>query len=558
MPYVLSLETVLAYLQVLTYLNLEYYTTSHRLWEVTSFKVDLPLFLPLLLLTLVTAGWVLARKPRALFLTFIGVLSFLILDVGVALAVVSLISVIVALYLRCRLRDYCTGLLGIMFVVEASSLLHWLIFVPMEIRDPLQVLTSLELSHYYLVAQLSPIYMLAFTVVGVGVPLYHLSRKPTSTEAVSPDRSALTNRVWLVLGLTLLLSAVVVVYPYLPSINPGQINPGVDIGPYLEEYQRVVGDPSSIFTASGGDRPIYYLLLFTFQRATSLDPLMAIQYLPVILNPLLCLSAFILTREFTQDSSAAIYAAFFTASGFTLSVGMYAYFLADMLMLSIIFLSLAALVKALRDGSRLYLGAAIVLGSFTVFTHPWTFDQYMAAVGGATILSYILISREESSYWLNWVIIYCLAVAGADVLKLLLFRGSVEGIAALSLLLGNLTTIATFWLDLLNSSRFYVGGYLTNMPLLTLAALGIIRANKRTISNLILWVLLALTSALYLIGGIVVKSRLLYNIPVGLLAALGVSYIDDLGIDGRLKTVLKAVIVVSLLSYLFRDLANLV
>ncbi len=61
-----------------------------------------------------------------------------------------------------------------------------------------------------------------------------------------------------------------------------------------------------------------------------------------------------------------------------------------------------------------------------------------------------------------------------------------------------------------------------------------------------------------LIGDTVIKSRLLYNIPVGVLAAYGISYIDDLKVDRGLKMGLKLVIVVSLLSCLFRDLANLI
>ncbi|MCX6656275.1 MAG: hypothetical protein NTY03_14310, partial [Candidatus Bathyarchaeota archaeon] len=327
---------------------------------------------------------------------------------------------------------------------------------------------------------------------------------------------------------------------------------------YLADYYKIAADPSWIFTAMGGSRPIYYMLFLAFQRATSLDPLNAIRLLPILLNPLLCASVFFLTREVTRDSSAAIYAAFFTASGFALSAGMYGYWLADMLMLSIIFLSLAALLKALREKSRLFLVVAIALGSLFVFTHPWTFDQYMAAVGGAMILTLIQFRRGESTHEAKWLIIYCLVIAFTDVLKLLLLRGSVEGFATLGFLFSSLTTPSTLWLDLLNSSRFYVGGYLTNMPLLTLAAVGLVRARERTIPNLILWVLTGSTSFVYLIGDTVIKSRLLYNIPVGILAAYSLFYIDELQVDGKLKKMLKAAIVVSLVSYLFRDLANLI
>jgi hypothetical protein len=237
---------------------------------------------------------------------------------------------------------------------------------------------------------------------------------------------------------------------------------------------------------------------------------------------------------------------------------MYAYFLADILMLSLFFLSLATLFAALRKMSRPYFLASVSLGSLAVFTHPWTFDQYFVAVVGGTLLLYIINFREEGSIRIKWLVVYCLILAGTDVFKFIIFRGSVEGFAALGLVSGFLTSVSTFRVDLVNVSMFYLNGYLTNMPLLTLAVLGLARAKARTVSNLIFWVLLVTTFSAYLIGDVIVKSRLLYNIPIGLFAALGLSYIDDLVLDKRLRTMIKVVVVVLLLSYLFRDLANLV
>jgi hypothetical protein len=252
MPYIASLATVLAVLELLDYLSPEYLVMSHRFWEITSFKVDFPLFLPLLVLTLAIVIWLLFQRPRAVLLPLIGGLSLLVLDLGSALAVVSLVSVVVALYLSRRVQEYCVGLLAMVFVVEAGSLLHWLVFVPLGLQDPFQALTSLEQSLFYFTAQLSPFYMLAFTFVGIGVPLYHLFHRNTEGEAVSQNRSLVNNQAYLALLLTMLLSVAVAVYPYLSKVNPMQLNPGVDILPYLEEYQGVAVDPSLAFTALGG------------------------------------------------------------------------------------------------------------------------------------------------------------------------------------------------------------------------------------------------------------------------------------------------------------------
>jgi len=99
-------------------------------------------------------------------------------------------------------------------------------------------------------------------------------------------------------------------------------------------------------------------------------------------------------------------------------------------------------------------------------------------VGPDDVITFIDSKRGERSIETRWLIIYCLVVASTDVLKILLLGSSVEVVAALGYLFNSLTTPATLWLDLLNSSRFYLGGYLTNVPLLTLAAVGLARARE--------------------------------------------------------------------------------
>ena len=54
MPYFASPATLQAALQLLDYTKPVYLSMSHRFWEITSFKVDIPLFLPLLIFTLST------------------------------------------------------------------------------------------------------------------------------------------------------------------------------------------------------------------------------------------------------------------------------------------------------------------------------------------------------------------------------------------------------------------------------------------------------------------------------------------------------------------------
>ena len=135
-----------------------------------------------------------------------------------------------------------------------------------------------------------------------------------------------------------------------------------------------------------------------FQKLTSLNALDIIRWLPIVLNPLLVLSTDFLAVEMIGSYKFAAYAGFFTAAGYTLTVGMYAYFLADMLMLSIILVSIGFLLRSYSTTSMRDLVIASLLGCLLVFTHPWTLDQYMAPLVATSVLvTYLYLRREKDA-----------------------------------------------------------------------------------------------------------------------------------------------------------------
>jgi hypothetical protein len=448
--------------------------------------------------------------------------------------------------------------MAIISTIEAGALLQWLMFEPLGLENPLIGLAELESNLYYLGAQLSPLIMLTFSILGVVIPIHHLSKGSLAKEAQKPEPPTRTRTDIVILGLILILSVTVAVYPYLPKVNPQGVNPGVDINSYLLEYKQVEADPGKALQVSGGSRPLFYVILFGFQKLTFLDPLSAIRLLPILLNPLLVLSTYFLALEMIGSYKAASYAGFFTAAGYTLVVGMYAYYLADMLILSIILASIGFLLRSYRTRSMQDLVIASLLGSLFVFTHPWTLDQYMAPlVVTLTLVTYLHLRHKKDALNPLGFISYCCVIASADIAKLLLLRGSVDGLVALGTLSEGLTSTQTFWLDLVNSPRFYVGGFLTNVPLLVLAVIGLWKVNQKNLPNTLIWLFMAMTSAVYIIGDVVVKSRLLYNIPIGILAAYGLLYLDDLVVNHRVKSLIHSTVVITLLTYLFRELATL-
>ena len=558
MPYVLSLATFLTILQLLDFLRPVYLIQIHRFWESTEFSLNISLTAPLVILSLIIVLDIVAIRSEFALIPVMGLL-LLFLNPTVSIILVSSLCIITALFLSRRATEYFLGLMGLVCILEAGALLQWLIFTPLGFVNPLIGVADLESNLYYLVAQLSPIFMLTFSILGIIIPIHHFTKGDFEIEAQKTEAPKRT-RYWLFyLGLILVLSVTVAIYPYLPTVNHVGVSTGVDIPMYLQELKQVEADPIQAFQVSGGSRPVLYLLLFGFQKLTSLDALDAVRWLPVVLNPLLVLSTFFLALEMLGNYRVAIYAGFFTAVGYALSGGMYAYFLADILTLSIILASVGFLLRSYRSGDRRDLVIASLLGSLFVFAHPWTLDQYLAPVAatGALVTDLYLRRRWESLSPLG-LLSYCCVIASADVIKLLLLRGSVEGVAALVTLSQGITSTQTFWLDLVNSSRFYLGGLLTSLPLLALALIGLWRIKGKNLPNTLILLFVAMTSAVYLVGDVVTKSRLLYNVPIGILAAYGLIYLDDVIVDNRVKLLITGTVVITLLTYLFRGLATLV
>jgi hypothetical protein len=559
MPYVLSLATVLTILQLLDFLKPVYLIQVHRFWESAEFSINVSLTALLAIMSLIMILGIMATRPKFEAVPALGLGSLLFLNPTASIVLVSSLCIITSLYLSRKITDYFLGLMGLLCIVEAGALLQWLIFEPLGLVNPLIGIAELESNLYYLGAQLSPLIMLTFSILGVMIPIHHFSKGAFEIEAQKSEAPKGTRNGLFLLSLILVLSVTVAIYPYLPRVNPQGVNPGVDIPQYLLEFKQVETDPSKAFQVSGGSRPLLYLLMFGFQKLTSLDALDTIRWLPIVLNPLLVLSTIFLALEMMGNYRAAVNAGFFTAVGYVLSGGMYAYFLADMLMLSIILASMGFLLRSYRNGGRRDLVIASLLGSLFVFTHPWTLDQYVAPVAATGVLvTYLYLRHRGDALSPLGFISYCCVIASADVIKLLLFRGSVDGVSALVTLSQGITSTQTFWLDLVNSSRFYLGGFLTSVPLLVLAVIGMWKVNGKKLPNTLILLFVTMTSAVYIVGDVVVKSRLIYNVPIGILAAYGLLYLDDLIVDHRVKSLIVGTVVITLLTYLFRGLATLV
>jgi len=364
-----------------------------------------------------------------------------------------------------------------------------------------------------------------------------------------------SSRPMALLLFSIFLSIAAALYPHSQAVNPEGNIVGVDIQNYVNAAEIVDRDVSQAFKVMSGHRPIIFLVIYGFQRLIGSDVSTAVKFLPVILNPLMIAGAFFLAHEAFNDGWIAGWAAFFTACGYQVTVGMYSYFLTNMLALSLAFLSLGFLFRFLRRFGKINLVLSSILGFLLFFTHPWTFYQYIPAMFLIIAISWY---RNRDEFPIMTTMFLCvLSLVLVGIFKVLNFRGF-SFFPVFSYILAVSEGISSFWARNTFIFRLLYGGLLSYVILLSLALIGIYLMDRKNINELYLTVFLALTSLFFLIGTYMIKSRLLYNIPIGIFASLGFNSIIRLNMSEDLKKILITFVIVTFTVYLFRSLANLV
>ena len=556
----LALLTVLGALQLLDALDVVYYPMIRGATSTMKFDLGLSFVSPLLFLLLIWLGWVIWRR-RFLALPFlvmaIGLYPLMSLEIVVSTG--SLLAVAGGLWANRRIGKYISGVLALLGSIEALALLHWAIFLPIGVSSPFRWYAGVEMGLYHLTAHLAPFLVIPLMYLWVFKLLvdWKWGNKIRLEGLERIDREGVSRRAVLILLLSMSLGVVAALYPYLPSMNTRNRNVGVDFTYYKEVVEIVESDFSQVFNTTEGSRPLIHIVTYGFRRLFGLDATDAIKYFTVFLNPLLAVSIFFLALEMFNDGWIASWAAFFTVCGIQVSVGMFSYFLTNMLALSIIFLSLGFLFKALRRVCYFNLIFAIFIGVLLIFTHPWTFDQYFVVIALTAFFIWYDDKRSKGGYKKFKIVLFYLFCLGlSEIIKSKLFRGY-SGMSASSLAIGNIVNLTRFWYNIVFFFRRIYCGLEANIILLTLSIIALFLLKKSRISEVFLIGFLAVSSLPFLFGDAMIKSRLIYNIPIGIYTAYSFTWlIGRKNIDSKSSS--SFFVLFSMIVYFFRSMANII
>src|SRR5919198_919950 len=133
-----------------------------------------------------------------------------------------------------------------------------------------------------------------------------------------------------------LLSIAVTLIPHYPTINSDNHQISVDTKYYVKWVNTLLHANNSqefiqqaFIFQSRGDRAFTLIFFSAIAKIVNGDLFNVIEYLPVILAPLLVLVVYFLTRELTSDDVTSLFASFLTAVSFQVLIGIYAGFYAN-------------------------------------------------------------------------------------------------------------------------------------------------------------------------------------------------------------------------------------
>ena len=332
-------------------------------------------------------------------------------------------------------------------------------------------------------------------------------------------------------------SFLVVLYPYLPGLNVNAHPIGVDTSLY-EKWLTKLGNGNlfSVFTKvffEHPDRPLSLFIMYLAKRLGGFSALTVAQFFPVILAPLLVLAVYFFMRETSGSNCTPSLAAFLAVSSFHVSVGMYAGFLSNWMALIELYLFMGFFFGFLRKKSYLMMLGALLLSISLLFTHSWTWGMAMGILFVYFVIT--LFKRKSGGGFLLetqvlFVIIFINVLVG--VMRNYALGWSAGDFETLKVAQNVVSTcsLASFWRDVLYTFLHTMYGFFVNPIALFLGILGglVVVFEDRPVNRYLISWLVCSCIFFVLSSGWVIKSRILFNVPLPVFESLGLTGVGNI------------------------------
>jgi hypothetical protein len=443
----------------------------------------------------------------------------------------------------------------VLFLVEAASLVRWVYYV----FSPSPVFGDESWNIAFAEAQISSILypvlpailiIFSFSWVGELVIKGFSAKDKDLGETHKGNYVELKSKSFRLSLLVILASVVAALFMgYYRFAAAGTFNgafPGTDVPFYTQDLKEMLslGVFNALTAASKVDRFLYLVFQYSCFPGLGLSPEFFVVFvMPVLLTLLLMFSSFIFVRS-GQSLLHAATAMLVTAFSFTVTVGVYAGFLANWFALSLVY-GFYGLLVTILNGRRnpFLLSLSGIVSVALLFTHPWTWALLIVALLGIYLLmTTILAWRQKNSIRsYSWELKFIIILLAVNILmfyvRQFLLKGGGGGLT------GGYTDVATPNIGLLNVFQlrysleytldWCLGGFYAYAPMMLLAILGVFSITNyedRYNRILLTWILIGSSMAFVgtAPGGLPLQARFLFDMPINIYAALGISYSSEM------------------------------
>lgn len=323
------------------------------------------------------------------------------------------------------------------------------------------------------------------------------------------------------------LSLILIIIPHLLHEDEQYI--GIDTQAYLDLLSTLDETTnnneyiSQLFISLGnGDRPLSLLLFHQLGRVGSIERSAAIEVgIPIIITPALVIITFFLCREITNDDYSSLFASFFSAVSFHVLIGLHAGFFANWIALLPAYISILFLLRYLKSSSRWHLSIFTASLFILLFTHVYTWT--IVTLFLVLFLVFTLIRHiYQKKVILTSIVIVVLCI-GTDLVRSNMAGiepGIAKDLSVAESANAGLSQFAARWENLVRTIQVHVGGFYSNFTFLSLVLSGLLLA-RMTDS---LWIFIAVFVSVAMLplffGNVVILSRVLYDIPFQIPAAI--------------------------------------
>src|SRR3989441_5562532 len=364
------------------------------------------------------------------------------------------------------------------------------------------------------------------------------------------------SRPRLLLIISLAASILLAFVPYRPDLNPSGTLVGIDSPTYVTWISLMLSKPIpqalqySFVEGLDGSRPLLLIILYMV-ASLGVSPSQIIEYLPMLLAPLLALSTYAFVRFGHGSQGLAGLTALFTPFSFYVSVGLWGGYYANMLALILVFLFMTLILLFSKSPSATKYSMMFALSVALFLTHPWTWILIITAC-----LVFAVSLWKETGHSIHLKSLTGIIAAGIalDLLKSTVFATRTVA-ADVATKLPTSGQVASFWTNLVDGLLYTHGGLLGNWLILALGllAMSALRFKDWFGRLVILWV--GVASVPFLVLDSYSQARIVYDLPIPVLMSSALLVLPAIGTKNiRWPGIIIILILVLCANYAVQDL----